>query len=49
MINLGAEIFTNPQETGAALTRPRRAGVTGAKASNTATNRKSTRWDKRNI
>ena len=44
--NLGAEIFTNPQKTGAALTRPRRAGATGAKATNTTTNGKSTDWGK---
>ena len=42
MINLGAETFTEPQKTGAALTRPKRAGVTGAKTTNTTTNRKST-------
>ena len=48
MINPGTEIFTNPQKTGT-LTRPRRVRVTGAKASNTTTNRKSTDWGKRNI
>ena len=37
MINLGAEIFTKPQKTGAAFTRPKRAGVTGGKATNTTT------------
>ena len=49
MINLGAEIFTNPKKTGAVFTRTRRAGVTGAKATNTTTNGKSTDWGKRNI
>ena len=49
MINLGAEIFTNLQKTGAAFTRPRRAGVTGEKATNTTTNGKSTDWSKRTI
>ena len=49
MINLGAEIFTNPQKTGAAFTRPRRGGVTGEKASNTTTNGKITDWGKRYI
>ena len=46
MINLGAEIFTNHQKTGAAITRPRTAGVTGAKATNITTNEKSTDWGK---
>ena len=46
MINLGAEIFTNHQKTGAAITRPRTAGVTGAKATNIITNEKSTDWGK---
>ena len=50
MINLEAEIFTNPQKTGTALTRPRRARVTGgAEAANTTTNGKSTDWGKRTI
>ena len=41
MINLGAQIFNNPQKTGATLTRPRRSGVDkGAKT--TSTNGKST-------
>ena len=47
--DIGAEIFTNPQKTGAALTRPRRAGVAGARATNTITNGKSTDWGKRNF
>ena len=46
MINLGADIFTKPQKTGTSLTR---AGVTGAKETNTTTNGKSTDLDKRNI
>ena len=46
MINRGAEIFTYHQKTGAALTRPRRAGVTGAKATNITTNGKITDWGK---
>ena len=49
MINLGADIFTNPQKTGTSLTRLKRAGVTGAKETNTTTNGKSTDLDKRNI
>ena len=49
MINLGAEIFTNTQKTGVALTRHRIAGVTGAKVINTTTNRKSIDWGMRNI
>ena len=48
MINIEEEIFTNPQKTGVALTSPRRAGVTGAKATNTKTNGKGTDWGKRN-
>ena len=49
MINLEAEIFNNPQKTGAALTRPRRGGVTGPEPTNTTTNGKSTDWGKRTI
>ena len=41
--------FTNPQKTGAALARPRRARVTGATVTNTTINGKSTDWGKRNI
>ena len=49
MINLEAENFTNPQKTGAAHTRPRRARVIAAEATNTTTNRKSVDWGKRTI
>ena len=49
MINLEAEIFSNPQKTGAPLTRHRRAGVTGANATNTTTNGKSADWGKKTI
>ena len=49
MTNLGAEIFTSPQKTGAALTRPKKAGVTGAKTTDSTTNGKSGDWDKRTI
>ena len=37
MINLVAEMFTNPRGTGAALTRPKRPGVTGAETTNITT------------
>ena len=46
-IDIGAKIFTNPQKTGTALTRPRRARATGARANNTTTNRKITDWGRR--
>ena len=42
-------MFTNPQKTGAALTKPRIAGVTGARATNTTTTGKSTDLGKRNF
>ena len=48
-IDIRAEIFTNPQKTGVALTRPRRVGVTEARATNTTTNGKSTDWGKGNF
>ena len=42
MIDLRAEIFINPQKTGAALTRSRRFGVnTWAKTTSTTINEKS--------
>ena len=42
MIDLRAEIFINPQKTGAALTRSRRSGVnTWAKTTSTTINEKS--------
>ena len=48
MISLRPGIFTNPQKTGSALTRPRRAGVnTRTKTTSSTTNGKSTDWGKR--
>ena len=41
--------FNQPSENWAALTRPRRAGVTGTRATNNTTNGKSTNWGKRNF
>ena len=49
MINVGVEIFTNPQKPGAALTRPRKVGVTGEKTTNTTANGKRFDWGKTTI